>query len=715
MKSPRGTQVRPLQQLARLYGVETSYRDVFGHRWQASPEALLAVLRALGAPAERLQEVPAVLAARRQALGRQCMEPVVVAWDGGPTQLELQLPAEWANAAAACRLDLETGDVRRLDCDLARLPTLAADEVGGVRYVAKRFALPGRLPHGYHRFTLEILGKTIESLIIAAPRKAYPSPASQTDKSWGVFLPLYALHSQRSWGAGDLSDLAALLDWVSGLGGSVVSTLPLLPAFLDEPFDPSPYAPVSRLFWNEFYIDVTRVPELQRCPAAQALLASPEVQREVRALRSSPRVDYRRQMALKRKVLEELARCFFTEPSQRYAAFKHFLGGLPRVEDYARFRAVCERQRAPWSAWPQPLQDGVLKPEEYDETAKRYHLYAQWLLHEQFEALARNGREKGAGLYLDLPLGVHPAGYDVWQERAVFAVDACGGAPPDAVFTGGQNWGFPPLHPETIRETGYRYFIACLRHHLNYARLLRLDHVMGLHRLFWIPKGMGSREGVYVRYRAEELYAILSLESHRHKAWIVGENLGTVPAYVNPTMRRHNIQRMYVAQYQLVANPRRALRAISNDSLASLNTHDMPLFAAFWQGLDIKDRLTLGLLNQTSARRERKPRLALKRALVKFFQREGLLKRSSRDAQSVIRSCLAHLAASPARAVVVNLEDLWLETQSQNVPGTGAERPNWRLKARHALEAFCQLPPIVATLREMNHLRRRGATLGVRR
>ncbi|MFQ5925930.1 MAG: 4-alpha-glucanotransferase [Terriglobia bacterium] len=701
--------MRPLHQLARLYGVETAFRDGFGRRWQPSPEALLAVLRALGAPAERLQDVPAVLAERRQALARRCTEPVVVTWDGGPAKVEMRLPAELASAAVAGQLQCETGEVRKLTCQLTRLPTLAAAKVGGVRYLSKGFVLPGGLPPGYHRFTLEIRGKLVESLVIAAPRKAYTGPESQTSKRWGVFLPLYALHSQRSWGAGDLADLETLLKWVSGRGGSVVAILPLLAAFLDEPFDPSPYGPVSRLFWNEFYVDLTRVPELKQCPAAQALLASAQLQGELRALRTSPRVDYRRQMALKRKVLEELTRCCFAATSQRYAAFQRFLEANRRVEDYACFRALCERQCAPWPAWPQPLRDANLKPGDYDEQAKRYHLYAQWLVHEQVEAVAHKSGTKGAGLYLDFPLGVHPAGYDVWRERSIFALDACGGAPPDPVFTTGQNWSFPPLHPEKIRETGYAYFIACLRHHLKAARLLRIDHVMSLHRLFWIPKGMENQQGTYVRYPAEELYAILSLESHRHQAAIVGENLGTVPPYVNPTLRRHRIQRMYVVQYELVANPRQALRAVSPDSLASLNTHDTPPFTAFWQGLDIKERQALGFLNKTSARRELKNRLALKRALLSFLQHKNLLNRPAKEAQAVLRGCLAHLAASSAQAVVVNLEDLWGETHAQNLPGSGEKRPNWRRKARYALEKFCRMPQVNDTLRGIDALRRRRA------
>lgn len=701
------SQVYQLQQLARLYGVQTAYYDVSHRRRPASPEALLRVLQALRAPVEKIYDVSDALRERRQALWQRGYEPVVVAWDGGPVETELRLPADLPSSPLAYHLQLETGEVRSRSCGLESLPVLQTTDVEGVRYVSRKLALPDPLPLGYHRLRLELQGKSFESLLLSAPLKAYAPAEGPKDRTWGVFIPLYALHSQKSRGGGGFSALGALVDWVTELGGGVVATLPLLAAFLDEPFDLSPYAPASRLFWNEFYADVTQIPELKRCPAAQALLESTEAQREIEALRSLSLVDYRRQMALRRRMLEELARCFFAGTSERHASFQRFVEEHPAVEDYARFRAAGERLRAPWPVWPQPLRDGVLKEGDYDEEARRYHLYVQWSAHEQLKALSEKVRQQGPGLYLDLPLGVHLYGYDVWRERDRFAIDVSGGAPPDAVFTQGQDWGFPPLHPEKIREQGYRYIIAYLRHHLRHAGLLRIDHVMGLHRLFWVPKGLEPGEGVYVRYPAEELYAILSLESHRHKSWIVGENLGTVPSYVNSTMARHRVHRMYVVQYELPSEPRRSLRAVPSDSVASLNTHDMPPFAAFWRGLDIKDRLELELLDEAGVQLERQNRLTHKETLVSFLQRKGWLEGSSSDVQAVLRAGLAYLASSPARVVLVNLEDLWLETLPQNVPGTGEERPNWRRKARYAFETFCQRPQVLDTLREIDLLRKR--------
>ncbi|MFC1931551.1 4-alpha-glucanotransferase [Chloroflexota bacterium] len=698
---------RLLHLLARLYGVQTAYYDVYHLRKQASTESLLAVLRLLGAPITTFQDIPSACRERQQALWQRPLEPVVVAWNGEPSLVEVRLPLGAANAAVNCHLKLETGEELQWEWHSSNSDILETAEVEGIKYAVKHFLLPGGLPWGYHRLVLELLGSQEQSLVISAPIKAYNPPATVEDRSWGVFLPLYSLYTKRSWGSGDFSDLEELMHWVSGMGGRVVATLPLLATFLDESFDPSPYLPASRFLWNEFYLNINRVSELRECSSAQTLLASPVFKDEIESLRNSPLVNYQRQMILKRKVLEELSHYFFSKDSQRLKDLHRFAETNPVVEDYAQFCAVREKQRTPWRSWPQPLQGGVIKESDYDEKNKRYHLYVQWLVNQQMEDVSKKAIEKNLHLYLDLPLGVHPDGYDVWRERGAFILDTSAGAPPDAVFTKGQNWAFPPLHPEKTREQGYRYVIAYLRHHFRHAGILRIDHVMGLHRLFCIPNGMETNQGVYLRYRAEELYAILSLESYRHRTVIVGEDLGTVPPYVRRAMRKHALSRMYVAHYELASNTKKGLPPVSRDSVASLNTHDMPPFASFWQGLDIEERLGLDLLDKAGARREKKNFTDMKKALVTFLQGGDWLQERRENITDVLKACLSFLAASQARMVLLNLEDLWLETRPQNVPSTRAECPNWRRKSRYALEEFCQMPQVVDILRTINKLRKR--------
>jgi 4-alpha-glucanotransferase len=436
------------------------------------------------------------------------------------------------------------------------------------------------------------------------------------------------------------------------------------------------------------------------------LLKGPQFLQEVRELQSESLVDYRRQMALKRRVLEELARAFFAKPSPRMDSLHSFVAAHPQVEDYARFRAVGERRRAPWPAWPSPLRDGVIREGDYDEEVKRYHLYVQWQADEQLQAIAAKARGAGPGFYLDLPLGVNPDSYDVWRQRGLFATGMAAGSPPDPFFAGGQNWGFPPLHPQQIRQDGYRYVSAYLRHHLRLAGVLRIDHMMGFHRLFWVPQGCGAREGVYVKYPAEELYAVFSLESHRHRSILIGEDLGTVPEEVRPAMARHNINRMYVMQYELQPQYQNALTPVYPDCIAVLNTHDMPPFFAWWQGLDIEERVSLGILNPAIAEEERKKRRQMLDALIQALQRQGRL-RGPVEPKAVLWASLAHLCEGAAQLVLHNLEDLWLETQSQNVPGTWRERPNWGLKARYSLEEMGRTPEVLDVLRQIDRLVKR--------
>ncbi|RPF49343.1 4-alpha-glucanotransferase [Thermodesulfitimonas autotrophica] len=673
------TEWRQLRYLARLCGVETAYHDVTGVRREASPEALLAVLRALGVALATPAEAGAAIRELRLQKARRACEPVTVVWGEAPLRLQLCLPPEQAESRVATSLSLEDGTVLSAALDLATLPRRRCLKVAEEEFVVKELVLPVKLPPGYHRLHLSLPGRVTETLVVSAPVKAYTYP----EKIWGVFVPLYALHSERSWGAGDFTDLENLVGWVQGLGGQLVGTLPLLAAFLDVICEPSPYLPVSCLFWNEFYLDVTRIPELAHCPPARELLASPAVREELAAFRQRPLVAYRRVMALKRTILELLARCLEALPARR-AALEQWLAAKPQARDYARFRAAVEQQHRLWPQWPAHLQAGHLTEGDYDPDAARYHLFVQWLTEEQLQSVAAKAKESPPGLYFDLPLGVHPAGYDTWRERALFVPGVATGAPPDPFFAAGQNWGFPPLHPERLREEGYRYFIAALRHQLRYAGALRLDHVMRLHRLFWIPAGFPAAQGVYVRYRAAEFYAILTLEAHRYQAVIVGEDLGTVPPYVRTAMARHGIGRMYILPFALTGTPRWPLNPVPAGALAALNTHDMPPFAAFWQQ-DGRARSTLP----------------------SFLAANNFLPEPTDAPAAILAGCLSWLAQSPAGCLLVNLEDLWGETAPQNVPGTTAY-PNWQRKTRYPFEQFSRSPEVLEILQRVNLLRKEG-------
>jgi 4-alpha-glucanotransferase len=621
-----------------LYGIQTSYLDMRKQPRLADPESLLLVLCALGAGVEKFADVTDALARRKEKLKNRKVEPVMVAWDGELGNRKFEF-------------GYHTIEVKGQETFVISAPVKAFDP----------------LPLGEGRVRVSGVRRPAT---LTRPRSA--ADLSQRERYWGVFAPIYALHSKRNPVAGDLTDFEQLMDWMGTLGGTVAATLPLLGAFLNKPFEPSPYSPATRLFWNEFYVDVERIPEF--------------TERSLTAPRKTKLVDYRSVMAYKRRILEDLAEKHFADATpQRLQAFGKFIRENEDVADYAQFRAVTDRQEKGWNAWPARMRDGKLARGDYDERTKNYHLYAQWIVQEQLHALAEKAHAKGQLLYLDLPLGLHPDSYDVWRHREFFVSHMAGGAPPDPVFTKGQNWGFPPMNPEAMRLNRYQYFIELLRNHFRFARLLRIDHVMGLHRLYWIPDGLTGDKGVYVEYPAEELYAILSLESHRYQTGIVGENLGTVPPAVNRALSRHNIRQMYVVQYEIMGDPENpTLRPATARTVTSLNTHDMPPFEAFLTGLDIEDRLDLGLLDEKAANKERKQRTLMKRKLGTF------------------RHAIEFQAKSMADIVLINMEDLWQETLPQNVPATNQEtRPNWRRRMRPSVEQIRTMAGIAEVLTDV--------------
>ncbi len=674
-----------LHRLGRHFGIQSVYRDGLGELRQAPTEAILGTLQALGAAIHRLDDLEDAWRQCRQARWQRTLEPVTVVWQDQPLRLKIRLPCQLAQASSSYRLVLEDGAT--LAGELSDDPafTSISLSVENCRYVTRRLLGCAPVPTGYHRIYLRVGALEVDSHLICAPTHAF-SATQPGAKRWGLFCPLYALRSERSWGVGDFSDLKQLSEFTAERGGYAVATLPMLANFLDEPFNPSPYAPVSRLFWNELFLDVEAIAELQQSAEAKTILSA-SFATEVQKLGAVPLVDYRRLMALKRQVLDAMARSLSRQCSERRDLFERYIATHPVAQDYAEFRAKTEGERQSWLHWTGENRDGVLRPDDFNADAKRYHLYVQWQCEEQTAALHEHARARGTALYLDFPLGVNRDGYDVWREQRQFALHVSGGAPPDGLFTRGQNWGFPPLHPEQIRQQGYRYYRACLRHHMSTAAMLRIDHVMGLHRAYWVPQGFDATQGVYVQYRAAEFYAILNLESQRHRVEIVGENLGTVPNFVNVAMARHHIRGMHVGQFAVNADPATALDEIPAPVVASLNTHDTPTFMGFWQGNDIADRVSLGTLDAAQAETERCYRAAQRTALITFLRAREFLSEDA-SAEAVLKGWLRYLAGQPDDFLQINLEDLWLEAEPQNVPGTWRERPNWQRRARYALDTL---------------------------
>lgn len=668
-----------LQSLAEAAGILTSYYDGTGTLRRSAPETLVQVLQILGVDIRGVEDAAAALVRYRASTWRELVAPCAVAWDHGPAELALSVPMA-EQGAFAVELALESGETRRVEGRLEHLPARETGTVDGQAYARRVVSLPVGV-HGYHVARVQAGARAAECFVIAAPLSAY-RPAAQ--QRWGVFAPLYGLHREQGTGIGDLADLMRLSRWVAELGGSFVGTLPLLASYLGEPHEYSPYGPVSRMFWNELYLDLAAAPAIGGSARARETLASASFLAEAEALRALPLVEYRHQMALRRTVLDALSEDAWELPAVR-AEMEAFLADKPLAEDYARFRAVTERHEKVWRDWPARQREGRIEPGDYDERARRYHVYVQYAMEQQ---LARLSRDSGVTLYLDLPVGVHRYGYDTWRYPEVFAGSAAAGAPPDPLFSEGQDWGGAPPHPWGLRKNRYRYFIESVRAHLEHAGMLRIDHALGLHRMYWVPEGVSAKDGVYVHYHAGEMYAILSIESHRARCAVTGEDLGTVPDYVRPSMQRHGLSRLYVGQFSLPEGDGAPIVEPPRDVVASINTHDTPTWAGFWQGLDIDQRVDMGLIDAGEARAEHAARReALHRTSAHLRARGFLAADMEADPAAVMRAFTAFLAASPAELVIVTLEDLWLETSPQNVPGTRPDdRPNWRRKLAPSLE-----------------------------
>jgi 4-alpha-glucanotransferase len=667
-----------LAELCRSVGLDISYLGWRGEPVVSQPEAVLALLATLGPgfgfELSGLSDVRAATAAVHQRRWREG-PPVVVAWGG---QGELPLPVQ-ASVDGDWELEIffESGRRERHTGRLFGLPAGGHTEVNGHTFCRRAITLPLGGELGYHRAEWAVHGRTGTCHILAAPDRCVPRAPG---RPWGVFAPLYGLRSPRSGATGDLTTMRALRRWVAQKGGSYVATLPILAQFLDEAYNISPYGPASRLFWNELYLALEAPDPLPSEIRADLGAFAEGFAAERQRLSRLQQVDYRAQYAWKRAWIDRVAAASAGSAAIR-AAVDEWAKGTP-IFDYAMFRAFGEADKASWHSWSAERRDSVPFAQSLEDAQRAgadggrvwSHVIAQWMMHQQ---LTGPEARQGAGLYLDLPVGVNGDAYEVWRHRELFAVMASVGAPPDALFLGGQEWGLPPVHPAVSRATGHRYIRDCLRHHMQASSMLRIDHVMGLHRLYCVPRGFGAKDGAYLRYPKDELYALVALESHRHKCAVVGEDLGTVPEDVPPALTRHHIARLWVSQFEMPAVVGRGPRRSPEPVVASFGTHDMATFSGWWHGGDLADRRALGLIGGEEEVRQLEHRGKERVALLAHVDANKLAPAALPDEERAMTGAMIDLARGPSEVMLVTLEDLWLERAPQNVPGTYHERPNW--------------------------------------
>jgi 4-alpha-glucanotransferase len=524
-------------------------------------------------------------------------------------------------------------------------------EGGGVARVAQQ--LPPDLPWGYHEFRPS--RRDARTLVIAAPRECL-LPA----RTWGWAVQLYATRSRQSWGFGDLADLRDLAQWSAGLGAGVILVNPLGTAAPTLPQQASPYYPCSRRFLNPLYLRVEAVP--------QAAELGPELERLSavgQALNADRRIDRDAVFRLKQAALERIfARFSADDEFDRFCADR----GRP-LEQFATYCALAAHFGGDWRVWPAEYRSpghpavGRFAREHAGEV--RYHQWLQWLADRQL------GFAAGVvPLVQDLPIGVDPGGADGWVWQDLLAGDCSVGAPPDAFNPLGQNWMLPPLVPHKLRAAAYEPVVQTLRALLRHAGGLRIDHVMGLFRLYWIPHGLGPAQGAYVRYRAEELLAILALESRRAGAFVVGEDLGTV----EPEVRRHLAARR-ILSFRVLWFEDRPHR-YPELAMAAVTTHDLPTIAGLFTGEDLAAQRALGFdaEHEMGRMRERFSRLIQ-------AQRETTV-------EEAIESAHRLLAEAPSLVLVATLEDALAVPERPNMPGTTDQRPNWSLGLPGGLEAL---------------------------
>jgi len=656
-----------LRELAKAAGIDPEYQGWTGEPVASSDAALVAMLRALapdlGIAFAGPDDAPAAIAALDRARWAEIVPPVVIGWDGElivPFSVPAELDEHW-------EVEVTTAEGRTIRAHgrLFELPAEHHAWPGGVVHCVRcaRIWLDREL--GYHTVQWQMARARGEAFAIAAPRQAFGGPGAGP-KRWGVFAPIYGLASPASGQAGDLGNLRRLFAQVARRGGRYVATLPILAASLDEPCEFSPYAPASRMFWNELYLDLAAL-------AAELGVAPPAAPPIV----AGALIDYRAHYHWRRQALDPMAERLFATRGDEIDAWAAEAG----VYDYAAFRAFGETTHQAWRNWPARWRDaeqviasrGDAIALGADAARVTTHAVAQWAMQHQLRQLAAGP----VSLYLDLPVGVNSDAYEVWRHRRLFLTDLSAGAPPDALFLGGQDWGLPPVSPIAQRRDHYRYFIRCVRHHMRVSGMLRIDHVMGLFRLYCVPIGRPATDGVYLRYPADELLAILALESSRARCALVGEDLGTVPDQVRPAMARHGLFRLHVGQWHLPAEPGLAPSPSPAESVASLNTHDTATFAGWWRGTDIDDRRDLGLITDVQDTQERIARDRARTALLAFTKPEisdGVLT----DVERAMIAATADLAAGPAEVMLVALDDLALDPVPHNVPGTTFQRPNWQ-------------------------------------
>lgn len=570
--------------------------------------------------------------------------------------------------------------------------------------------LPGGLALGYHALTLTQKKQQWTCRVIIAPARCYePQALRDGKKLWGACVQLYTLRSENNWGIGDFGDLKQMLSGVGERGGSFIGLNPIHALYPAYPESASPYSPSSRRWLNIIYIDVNAVEDFAQSKAAQAWWKKAATQKALRAARESEWVDYSAVTALKLTALRMAWQGFSQrgEGDEQFAAFRAFveqegdsLYWQAAFDALHAFQVQEDPLRWGWPAWPQGYQS-IDSPEvkafcQQHADEVNFYLWLQWLAFTQFAECwqTSQGYRMPIGLYRDLAVGVAEGGAETWCDRELYCLKASVGAPPDILGPLGQNWGLPPMDPHVMQARGYAPFVDLLRANMKNCGALRIDHVMSMLRLWWIPYGETADQGAYVHYPVDDLLAILALESHRHQCMVIGEDLGTVPQEIVGKLRRSGVYSYKVLYFENDDKVFHAPEAWPAQSMAVATTHDLPTLRGYWESGDLTLGKTLGLYpDEELLSGLYDDREQAKQGLLTALHEHGCLpqragKKALRMPMSSIlnRGLQRYIADSNSALLGLQPED-WLDMASPvNVPGTSDQYQNWRRKLAVSLE-----------------------------
>jgi 4-alpha-glucanotransferase len=715
-----------LERLARLRGIGDAYHDFRGELRYFGLDTKTAILRAMGSPVGDASALAAEITRLQIEKFRSLLPPVAAA-RGGRIGVDVNFAARDFGASLLWSIRCEDGGLREGVVSSADCRESWRGEVEGSWVTRRRFELPLELPPGYHHLEARVAGGSAHRcLIVMSPSQCYEPPAIVSGKRlWGIAVQLYSVRSRANWGMGDFSDLKQLIRWSAVRGAGFIGLNPLHALAPADAERSSPYSASSRHFLNVLYIAVPAVPEFYDCAAVRERLSDPAFTDRLADLRAASFVDYAGVAQAKIEVLGLLFRDFcdrhLAAGTSRAASFRAFVAaGGEALRMHALFDALDRHFRATlgtasgWQNWPaafrDPQQSAAQQFAREHPRQVEFFLYLQWLAHEQLSSAQALARELGmpVGLYGDYAVGANPAGSETWVDQKSYCMGAEIGAPPDPLALKGQGWGIPPQDPIALETRRLEGFIQLIRNNMRYYGALRLDHVMSLFRLWWVPAGHTPDFGAYVHYPLHQLLTVLALESARNACLVVGEDLGVVPDEMRYAMPEFGLYHYKVLMFEKEGERYRRPDEYLRRALATATTHDMPTLRSFWErrDIDLRARLNLypnaGVHAQISREREQD-----RASLLGALRDAGVAPEHPATPGEAYTPELAqamhlYLARSSAALVAVQIEDLLGMVDPVNVPGTHHEYPNWQRKLTSDLEDIVQRPDFDALLGAIN-------------